>query len=154
MNMLEAPPPLADSERLQDAIERPPMASAQAPDGVITMGILSRPIDRRASHRRPLDQVPEVTAVRVRSEEVEVINLSCGGMLFECAFRLPPGTESRLEILRMDAPLRVRGHVLRSQVSALSPKGLRYRIAIAFNTPLDWIDDEDRLRHTVRRRRP
>lgn len=118
------------------------------------MGILSRPEDRRASVRVPLDRIPGITAVRVCSLQVEVINASRGGILFECALRLPPGTESGLEILRTDAPVRVRGHVLRCQVTALSPDGLRYRVAMAFDRPLDLIDSLERLRDPGRATMP
>jgi len=101
------------------------------------VGILSRPEDRRVSRRRSLAQLPDVTAVKVASQEVDVINASNGGILIECSLRLPPGTESRLEILRSDAALRVSGRVLRCQVMEISPDGLRYQIAIAFSKPID-----------------
>lgn len=39
---------------------------------------------------------------------------------------------------------------MRCQVVALSAMGLRYQIALAFNTPLDLMDIEDRLRDSNR----
>ena len=54
------------------------------------MAILKDESDRRTSRRRSLDEIPEVTAVKVQSEEVSVVNASRGGILIECGLRLPP----------------------------------------------------------------
>ena len=99
--------------------------------------------DRRASRRRGLDEIPEVMAVKVQSEEVAVVNASRGGMLIECSIRLPPGTASQLEILRMEGPLRVRGRVVRCEVTRVSSERLHYRIAFAFSDNVDFIRDEE-----------
>jgi hypothetical protein len=99
--------------------------------------------DRRASRRRSLDELPEVRAVKVQSEEVAVVNASRGGMLIECGIRLPPGTASQLEIHKMDGALRVRGRVVRCEVTRVSPERLHYRIAFAFTDRVDFIRDDE-----------
>ena len=107
------------------------------------MEVLKDNSDRRASRRRSLDEIPDVTAVKVQSEEVAVVNASRGGILIECGLRLPPGTASQLEILKMDGPLRVRGRVVRCEVTRVSSERLYYRIAFAFSDNLDFISDEE-----------
>jgi hypothetical protein len=105
------------------------------------MAILGNSIDRRASRRRPLHEIPEVTGVKVQSEKVEVVDASREGILIECNLRLTPGTMSQLEFLRVDGPLRVRGRVVRCEIKAISGDKVQYRVAIAFNQQLDFIDD-------------
>ena len=107
------------------------------------MAILNDGADRRASRRRSLDEIPQVTSVKVQSEEVAVVNASRGGMLIECGIRLPPGTASQLEIHKMDGSLRVRGRVVRCEVTRVSPERLHYRIAFAFSDNVDFITDEE-----------
>lgn len=107
------------------------------------MAVLKGQADRRASRRRTLDELPEVTSVKVQSVEVAVVNASRGGMLIECSIRLPPGTASQVEIHKMDGPLRVRGRVVRCEVTRVSPERLYYRIAFAFSDYVDFITDDE-----------
>lgn len=106
------------------------------------MAVLKEHADRRRSRRRPLEEISDVTGVKVQSEEVKVVNASRGGILIECGLRLPPGTASQLEILRPNESLRVRGRVVRCEVTNVSGEKLRYRIAIAFSDRVDFIQEE------------
>ena len=127
------------------------------------MAILKDQSDRRTSRRRSLDEIPEVTAVKVQSEEVSVVNASRGGILIECGLRdqvwvdenwgydfsdrrpeiFPAVSTKYLEIHKLDGPLRVRGRVLRCEVTRVSPERLYYRIAFAFSDHVDFITDDD-----------
>jgi hypothetical protein len=98
--------------------------------------------DKRRSQRRALTQVPAIAEVRVQSQEVEVIDVSAGGLLICGRLRLTPGARSQLDIIRIDGPLRVHGRVLRSEVAAISGGVIHYRSAIAFERPLEFIDEE------------
>src|SRR4029434_8803142 len=98
--------------------------------------------DRRMSRRRPLHEIPEVTAVKVQSEKVRVVDASREGILFECSLRLTPGATSQIEILRVDGPLRVRGRVVRCEITGINGGKVQYRVAIAFNDQLDFTPDE------------
>jgi hypothetical protein len=98
--------------------------------------------DRRTSRRRPLNEIPDVTAVKVQSEKVQVVDASREGILIECSLRLTPGATSQLEILRVDGPLRVRGRVVRCEITGINGGKVQYRVAIAFNDQLDFIPDE------------
>jgi hypothetical protein len=98
--------------------------------------------DRRTSRRRPLTEIPEVTAVKVQSEKVKVVDASREGILIECSLRLTPGATSQLEILRVDGPLRVRGRVVRCEITGINGGKVQYQVAIAFNDQLDFISDE------------
>jgi hypothetical protein len=98
--------------------------------------------DPRMSRRRPLNEIPGVTAVKVQSEKVQVVDASREGILIECSLRLTPGATSQLEILRVDGPLRVRGRVVRCEITGINGGKVQYRVAIAFNDQLDFIPDE------------
>lgn len=98
--------------------------------------------DRRMSRRRPLNEIPEVMAVKVQSEKVQVVDASREGILIECSLRLTPGATSQLEFLRVDGPLRVRGRVVRCEITGINGGKVQYRVAIAFNDQLDFISDE------------
>jgi hypothetical protein len=98
--------------------------------------------DKRRSQRRALTEVPAIAEVRVQSREVEVIDVSAGGLLICGRVRLPPGARSQLDIIRLDGPLRVHGRVLRSEVAAISKGVIHYRSAIAFERPLEFIDEQ------------
>jgi hypothetical protein len=86
-----------------------------------------------------VDQIPNLGAVKISTEEVDVVNASRGGLLIESGLRLPPGTENAVELSLAETPRRVRGRILRCEVKALSPAGPRYQIAIAFTTPVHEI---------------
>ncbi|MGE5246103.1 MAG: PilZ domain-containing protein [Betaproteobacteria bacterium] len=105
------------------------------------MGVLKDPSDRRSSPRRPLNELPQIIGARVASETVQVINLSSGGILFDCGQRLRPGSEGQLEILMADASQRLRGRVVRCQLTALASAGPQYQVAMKFNNPLRVIED-------------
>jgi hypothetical protein len=107
------------------------------------VGILSRPEDRRVFVRKPIDQIPRFGPVRIAAEKVDVLNASQGGLLIESPMRLPPGSENAVELSLAEAPRRVRGRIVRCEVRALAPEGLRYRMAIAFNAPVVEIDATD-----------
>jgi len=115
------------------------------------MGLLTH-ADRRTSRRHSLDQVPGIVGVKVDSADVSVINISTGGILFDCRSGLRPGFRTALEILQTDTLHRIRALVVRSQVSAIEAKGVRYRVAVAFEKELAAIADaienaNRRLRH-------
>ena len=97
--------------------------------------------EKRRSRRRALAQVPAIAEILVHSQPVEVLDVSAGGLLI-CGLRLPPGARSQLEIVRTDGPLRVYGRVLRSEVAAICGGRIRYRTAIAFDRPLEFIDQD------------
>lgn len=69
-----------------------------------------------------------------------VIDVSAGGLLIECAFRMHPGEISTLEILHTDGTRRMGGRVVRSEVAGINDRVLQYRIAFAFDASLDFID--------------
>ena len=106
------------------------------------MAILNHRSDRRVSRRRTLDEIPELIAVKIQSEEVAVVDVSRGGILIECGVRLPPGTGRQLELHNLDGLLRVRGRVVRCEVTSVARDRLWYRVAFAFSNNVDFITDE------------
>ncbi len=96
--------------------------------------------DRRRSPRRTLSDLPVITGVTVASEPVKVLNVSAVGVLIECERRLFPRVAGQLEIQREEGARRVNGRVVRSEVARFDERSVQYRLAIAFETPLDFID--------------
>ena len=107
------------------------------------MDILNHKSNRRVSRRRSLEEIPELIAVKVQSEEVSVVNASRSGILIECGIRLPPGTAKQLEFHNLDGLLRVRGQVVRCEVTKVTRDRLIYRVAFAFSKEVDFISDEE-----------
>src|SRR5262245_51639941 len=105
------------------------------------MGILSKPPDRRASPRKPLDQIEQILEVKVGSEKVKVIDISRGGLLMECGVRLAL-SDTRVKIVSETGTLLVPCRVLRCAVAALFKASVIYRAALAFKSPLALIDDD------------
>jgi hypothetical protein len=96
--------------------------------------------DRRRSPRRTLSDIPVITGVTIASEPVVVVNLSAVGVLIECERRLFPRVAGQLEFQGEEGARRVNGRVVRSEVARFDERSVQYRIAIAFETPLDFID--------------
>ena len=72
------------------------------------------------------------------------MNVSRRGILIECGLRLPPGTVRQLELHNLSAGLlRMRGRVMRCEVTSVSRDGLSYRVAFAFSHNVDFITDEE-----------
>jgi hypothetical protein len=82
--------------------------------------------------------------VSFKSQQVTVVDVSAGGLLIQCARRLVPTELSQVELQREEGPLLVRGRVVRSEVVQIAASLLQYRIAIAFEAPLDFIDQAPR----------
>jgi hypothetical protein len=95
--------------------------------------------NRRASPRLVLDQLPWLERVQLRDgSAVSLIDLSTHGALFEVDWRLRPGEATPFELIAADERAVVTGRVVRTEVSALSSVGLRYRGACTFDQPLPW----------------
>ena len=103
------------------------------------MGIL-RAEDRREAPRRPLDEIPRITGVRISAEEVTVINASRTGILVEGRLRFNLGMENAVEVRHEGSPLRIRGRVVRCELKRLESSGPRYEVAIAFDQPVQIFD--------------
>jgi len=100
--------------------------------------------DRRNGRR--LDRLEEhgVISARIRpGHDVEVVDLSTGGVLVESTHRLMPGARVELHLRSHGGrPTEmVRGHVVRCCVARLGAHAISYRGAIAF-------DDEQVLMRT------
>jgi hypothetical protein len=107
-----------------------------------------------ASTRSGMDHVPAIgdrrtwprvaghhvrSARLVPGHPVHVIDLSPGGALIETACRLLPGTHVELQLGSLSQFGRARARIVRCQVSVLDRhRGISYRGALAFETPLAW----------------
>ena len=85
--------------------------------------------------------MPSIVSVSLGAQPVAVIDVSAGGLLIESSRRLNPTEVSQLEIRRIDGSVSVRGRVVRSEVALIGEGAIQYRIAIAFDKPLEFIDD-------------
>lgn len=68
---------------------------------------------------------------------VIVVNLSAGGMLVETSWHIRPSRLVEVRLQFAATAITVRAEVLRAYVSALDRhRGIRYRAALAFSTPI------------------
>ena len=105
------------------------------------MAVLNPDEERRTARRRPLHEIPQVAAVKVSSEVVDVINASSNGLLVEGNFPVRPGMSSYIDIIESGGTsVRVSGFVVRCQIASLGPNKPRYRFAIAFDRAVPMMD--------------
>ena len=97
--------------------------------------------DQRRWPRLEPSSVPFLKGISFnQGSEVQVVNISRGGVLLETEVRLRPQMKLNLKLLTCDGLIKLEGTVLRSSISSL--KGApRYRSAIAFEHPFHMLDD-------------
>jgi hypothetical protein len=97
--------------------------------------------DHRRYPRLKPSAVPSLKSVSFnQGGEVQVIDISRGGMLLETEVRLRPQMKIHLKLLTIDGLIKLDGSVLRSSITSL--KGApRYQSAIAFDHPFHMLDD-------------
>jgi hypothetical protein len=94
--------------------------------------------DRRAHARVPGVSLEWIDVARVKyGPEVNIVDLSTGGVLLESDHPLATGSRQALEIARADRSIVVPFGVLRSRISALGQRGAIYRSACVFSKPLE-----------------
>jgi hypothetical protein len=115
------------------------------------VAVLNPDEERRTARRRPLHEIPQVAAVKVASEVVDVINASANGLLVEGNFPVRPGMSSYIDIIESGGTsVRVSGFVVRCQIASLGPNKPRYRFAIAFDREVPMMDAEPSAEREVR----
>lgn len=92
---------------------------------------------RKAARVAYRDGVLPPSAVVLPGREIVVVNLSSTGMLLEAGWHIRPGRLIEVRVVSGTSAMTVRGDVVRAYVSALDrQRGLRYRAALAFATPI------------------
>lgn len=97
--------------------------------------------ERRQWPRLQASSVPFLKGVILgQGTEVQVIDISRGGLLLETEVRLPPQMKIHLKLITSDGVIKMVGSVLRSSISSLTgvPK---YRSAVIFDHPFLMLDD-------------
>jgi hypothetical protein len=104
-----------------------------------------RQSNRRLSPRLKAEDVPFLKSVELyQGKEIQIVNISRGGILIETETRLRPDFKIMLTLVTTEGIYKRDGMILRSSISSLNgiPK---YRTAIAFKQPfelMDVFDDE------------
>ena len=101
--------------------------------------------DRRSACRlrRPSDH--GIVSARVRAgDDVEVVDVSAGGVLIETGHRLLPGAPIELHLARQDVRTAVRGRVIRCMVARVRAASICYRGAVRFDRHLPWYSGTSR----------
>ena len=75
--------------------------------------------------------------------QVDLLNISNGGMLVQTETHTKPGSVVRVYIVTTGAKYEVKAKIVRSEITTVDGSGLHYLLAIAFDEPLDLIDDGD-----------
>jgi hypothetical protein len=92
--------------------------------------------ERRAGLRHAAASLGSVTARIIGGSQVELVNVSSRGVLFECDSRLLIGARASVRLTTMDVNLIVTGRVVRSRVKGLINGALRYDAALALDHDL------------------
>jgi hypothetical protein len=95
--------------------------------------------DRRANARHAARSLGSVTARIIGGSQVDLVNFSNRGVLFECDSRLLIGARASVRITTTDANLIVTGRVVRSRVKGLVNGALRYDAALILDTELGLV---------------
>jgi hypothetical protein len=95
--------------------------------------------ERRASIRHAARSLGSVTARIIGGSQVDLVNFSSRGVLFECDSRLLIGARASVRITTPDANLIVTGRVVRSRVKGLVNGALRYDAALVLDTELGLV---------------
>lgn len=95
--------------------------------------------ERRASVRHTARSLGSVTARIIGGSQVDLVNFSNRGVLFECDSRLLIGARASVRITTTDANLIVTGRVVRSRVKGLVNGALRYDAALVLDTELGLV---------------
>ena len=98
--------------------------------------------NRRMYPRLKPQEVPELKGMELgQGKEIDVVNISRGGMLLETEMRLRPELKIVLKANTNRGALRIEGVILRSAICSLEG-GPRYRSAIEFRQPFELLPEE------------
>jgi hypothetical protein len=102
--------------------------------------VSANPAERRAHPRLRASELRGLKAARLKyGSEVNIIDLSAGGVLFETTSPLTPNASIALELTNHQGPILVPGRLLRCR-DISTPVRLRYEVACAFRRPLVLTD--------------
>jgi hypothetical protein len=89
------------------------------------------------AHRWPARDMLWLSTVRLSSgPAVQLLNISSSGLLVESDSALMPGSSPTFELCFPDKVLIAPAHIVRSEVSKISPGGFRYRVAARLHQEL------------------
>ena len=74
---------------------------------------------------------------------MDLLNISNRGMFVQTETHTKPGSAVRVCIVTTGATYEVKAKIVRSEITTVDGSGLHYQVAIAFDKPLDLIDDSD-----------
>ena len=92
--------------------------------------------ERRDGLRHAAQSLGSVTARIIGGSQVDLVNFSSRGVLFECDSRLLIGARASVRITTTDANIIVTGRVVRSRVKGLVNGALRYDAALVLDSEL------------------
>jgi len=96
--------------------------------------------NRRQYPRLKPSEVPGLKSAELsQGADIEIVNISRGGMLLETETRLGPDFKIILKVATNKGPFRVEGVVLRSAICSLNGRPM-YRSAVKFKKPFELLD--------------
>jgi hypothetical protein len=94
--------------------------------------------DKRTDPRFPASAVPSITGVSLSNGDVvNLVNISRTGVLIEGCTRFIPGMRATIMFQGTFRPPKVKGTIVRCQVSSIDGGSLRYQSAIEFEKRLE-----------------
>lgn len=114
-----------------------------APPAATQTGIIRRPTDPAIERapRMSRHDLPWLSMVRLPGgAEADLLNLSSTGMLLETSSKFSPGYSGHVQLCGAQDEIVVPGRFVRSEVGTVTPRGVRYRAAVAFDKTIDLAD--------------
>ena len=95
-------------------------------------------MERRVTPRRVPHAAECLSRVRLRiGSELAVLDISDSGTLVEGGVRLSPGSRLDVHVISRTGRVLVRTTVARAHVASVRADALTYRVALAFDQPID-----------------
>jgi CheY-like chemotaxis protein len=93
---------------------------------------------RKRARRLPMSDVPWLATVKLAwGQSLRLLNISSSGVLVETGMRLLPGSSAAIQLAGTGLALTVPARVVRCHVSNVDSLGVKYKMAVKFEHPVE-----------------
>ena len=117
----------------------PQLTESALEDGLLDhSGLVAK---RSRAHRWETAELPWLSAVKLPwGLEVKLLNISKSGLLVESGSKLDPGSTTIFHLSGPDKDLTISARIVRSQVGAVTSRGVKYLAAALFDKAFDLLE--------------
>ena len=96
-------------------------------------------VKRLRAHRWSRAELPWLSGIKLPWGDARLLNVSTSGLLIESGSKLMPGSSAVFHLWGLNKNLMVPARIVRSEVGAVDPSGVKYRAAAAFEREVDLL---------------